>query len=135
MLRFAAPIGTAKRNTAAKRKTMLRFARPPFTFWVICRKIFITFCVNLLRFALSSYVLGNVTFFGPTIQAWSPYLRKDIDMLEQIQRRAQKRTKKKKIHFNRCLFRASITPSAMIIPVIATRALLRLVRPMNLLCH
>ena len=28
----------AKRNTAAKRKTLLRFARPPFTFWVMCRK-------------------------------------------------------------------------------------------------
>ena len=38
MLRFAASIGTAKRNTAAKRKTLLRFARPPFTFWVISRK-------------------------------------------------------------------------------------------------
>ena len=25
------------------------------------------FCVNLLRFALSSYVLGNVTFCGPTL--------------------------------------------------------------------
>ena len=59
MLRFAAPIGTAKRNTAAKRKTLLRFAR-------YALKIFITFCVNLLRFALSSYVLGNVTFCGPT---------------------------------------------------------------------
>ena len=27
-------LGTAKCNTAAKRKTMLRFARPPSTFWV-----------------------------------------------------------------------------------------------------
>ena len=66
MLRFAVPIGAAKRNTAAKRKILLRFARPPFTFWVMCRKIILTFCVNLLRFALSSYVLGNVTFCGPT---------------------------------------------------------------------
>ena len=32
MLRFAAPIGTAKRNTAAKRKRMLRFARPRLGF-------------------------------------------------------------------------------------------------------
>ena len=28
-------------------------------------EIIITFCVNLLRFALSFYVLGNVTFCGP----------------------------------------------------------------------
>ena len=28
--------------------------------------------------------------FEYSIQAWSPYLRKDIDMLEQIQRRATK---------------------------------------------
>ena len=28
--------------------------------------IIITFCVKLLRFGLSSYVLGNVTFCGPT---------------------------------------------------------------------
>ena len=27
--------------------------------------IILTFCVNLLRFALSYYVLGNVTFCGP----------------------------------------------------------------------
>ena len=48
MLRFA----TAKRNSAAKRKTMLRFAKPPFTIWVYAVEIIITFCVNLLRFAL-----------------------------------------------------------------------------------
>ena len=29
-------------------------------------QIIITFCVNLLRFALSFYVLGNVAFCGPT---------------------------------------------------------------------
>ena len=29
-------------------------------------KIIITTCVNLLRFALCFYVLGNVTFCGPT---------------------------------------------------------------------
>ena len=29
-------------------------------------EIIITFCVNLLRFALSFYVLGKVTFCGPT---------------------------------------------------------------------
>ena len=29
-------------------------------------EIIITFCVKLLRFGLSSYVLGNVTFCGPT---------------------------------------------------------------------
>ena len=33
-------------------------------FWVLCR---ITFCVKLSRFGLSSYVLGNVTFCGPTV--------------------------------------------------------------------
>ena len=38
MLRFAVPLGTAKRNTSAKRKTMLRFARPPFTIWVLSRR-------------------------------------------------------------------------------------------------
>ena len=31
MLRFAV-LGAAKRNTELKRKTILRFARPPFTF-------------------------------------------------------------------------------------------------------
>ena len=68
MLRFAVPIGTAKRKTSAKRKTMLRFARPPFTFWVLgyAVEIIITFCVKLLRFGLSSYVLGYVKFCGPT---------------------------------------------------------------------
>ena len=43
---------TAKRNTAAKRKTMLRFAKPPFSFGSYAVEIIITFCVNLLRFAL-----------------------------------------------------------------------------------
>ncbi len=66
MLRFAVPIGTAKRNTSAKRKTMLRFARPPLHFGSYAVEISITFCVNLLRFGLSSYVLGNVTFCSPT---------------------------------------------------------------------
>ena len=59
-------LGTAKRNTSTKRKTMLRFARPPFT-WSYAVEIIITFCVKLLRFGLSSYVLGNVTFCGPTL--------------------------------------------------------------------
>ena len=65
MLRFAVPIGAAKRNTAAKRKTMLRFAIPRLGFGSYAVKIILTFCVNLLRFAVSSYVLGNVTFCGP----------------------------------------------------------------------
>ena len=34
--------------------------------YICAEKIILTFCVNLLRFALSSYVLGNVTFCGPT---------------------------------------------------------------------
>ena len=34
--------------------------------WSYVVEIIITFCVNLLRFALSFYVLGNVTFCGPT---------------------------------------------------------------------
>ena len=29
-------------------------------------QIIITICVNLLRFALCFYILGNVTFCGPT---------------------------------------------------------------------
>ena len=59
-------LGTAKCNTGAKHKTMLRFARPPFTFWVLCRRNNYYVLRNLLRFALSFYVLGNVTFCGPT---------------------------------------------------------------------
>ena len=61
-------LGTAKRNTAAKRKTLLRFARPPLIlrFGSYAVEIIITFCVNLLRFALRFYVLGNVAFCGPT---------------------------------------------------------------------
>ena len=59
-------LGTAKRNTAAKRKTMLRFASPHLRFGSYAVEIIITFCVKLLRFGLSSYVLGNVTFCGPT---------------------------------------------------------------------
>ena len=66
MLRFAA-LGTAKRNTASKRKTMLRFASPRLRFESYAAKIIITICVNLLRFALCFYVLGNVTFCGPTL--------------------------------------------------------------------
>ena len=58
-------IGAAKRNTAAKRKTMLRFAIPRLGFGSYAVQIILTFCVNLLRFALNSYVLGNVTFCGP----------------------------------------------------------------------
>ena len=65
MLHFAAPIGTAKRNTAAKHKTMLRFAKPRLGFGSYAVKIILTFCVNLLRFVVSSYVLGNVTFCVP----------------------------------------------------------------------
>ncbi len=48
---------------------MLRFAKPPFTFWVYAVEIVITFCVNLLRFALRFYISGNVTFCGPTIRS------------------------------------------------------------------
>ena len=64
MLRFAA-LGTAKRNNAAKQGYVLR--NPHLRFGSYAVKLFITFCVNLLRFALSSYVLGNVTFCGPTM--------------------------------------------------------------------
>ena len=63
MLRFAVPIGAAKRNTGAKRKKMLRFAIPRLGFGSYAVKIILTFCVNLLRFAVNSYVLGNVS--GP----------------------------------------------------------------------
>ena len=39
---------------------------PHLLFGSYAVKIIITFCVKLLRFGLSSYVLGNVTFCGPT---------------------------------------------------------------------
>ena len=45
---------------------MLRFARPHLRFGSYAVEIIITFWVNLLRFGSSSYVLGNVTFCGPT---------------------------------------------------------------------
>ena len=39
---------------------------PHLRFGSYAVEIIITFCVKLLRFGLSSYVLGNVTFCGPT---------------------------------------------------------------------
>ena len=64
---YALPsVGTGNRNTSAKRKTVLRFARSQLHFGSYAVEINITFCVKLLRFGLSSYVLGNVTFCGPT---------------------------------------------------------------------
>ena len=66
MLRFAVPIGTAKRNTSAKRKTMLRLRDPHLRFGSYAVEIIITFCVKFLRFGSSSYVFGNVTFCGST---------------------------------------------------------------------
>ena len=54
VLRFAI-LGTAKRKTASKRKTMLGvyvLRDPGFTFLVLCGKIIITICVNLSCFAL-----------------------------------------------------------------------------------
>ena len=82
MLRFAVPIGTAKRNTSAKRKTMLRFARPHLRFGSYAVEIIITFCVKFLRFGSSSYVLGNVTFCGSTIAPKSVSLRPKAVMME-----------------------------------------------------
>ena len=41
-------------------------------------EIIITFCVNLLRFALSFYVLGNVTFCGPTQRSFVPLAKRSF---------------------------------------------------------
>ena len=57
-------LGTAKRNTSAKQCYVLR--DPHLRFGSYAVEIIITFCVKLLRFGLSYYVLGNVTFCGPT---------------------------------------------------------------------
>ena len=73
MLRFTA-LGTAKRNTAAKRKTMLRFARPPLRFESYAVQI-VTICVmfffrfwEMLRFAALQPVSSRTTssFFSRT---------------------------------------------------------------------
>ena len=64
MLRFAVPIGTAKRSTSAKQCYVLR--DPHLRFGSYAVEIIITFCVKFLRFGSSSYVLGNVTFCGST---------------------------------------------------------------------
>ena len=67
MLRFAA-LGTAERNRQpqnVKQCYVLRDPRLRFDSYTLdAVKIIITICVNLLRFALSFYVLGNVTFCG-----------------------------------------------------------------------
>ena len=39
---------------------------PHLSFGFYAVEIIITFCVKVLRVGLSSYVLGNVTFCGPT---------------------------------------------------------------------
>ena len=57
---------TAKRNAAAKRKQCYVLRDHHLRFGSYSGEIVITFCVNLLRFALRFYVLGNVTFCGPT---------------------------------------------------------------------
>ena len=68
MLRVAV-LGTAKRNTATKRKIMLRFVSPHLRFESDALNIIITICVNLLRFPLRFYVLGNVRFCGSTARS------------------------------------------------------------------
>ena len=57
MLRFAVP-------RDVKQCYVLR--DPHLRFGSYAVEIIITFWVNLLRFGSSSYVLGNVTFCGPT---------------------------------------------------------------------
>ena len=52
------------RQTAAKQCYVLQDPHLRFGYYAV--EIIITFCANLLRFALSFYVLGNVTFCGPT---------------------------------------------------------------------
>ena len=46
---------------------------PHLRFDAYAVEIIITICVNLLRFALRFYVLGNVTFCGPTGRAHRQY--------------------------------------------------------------
>ena len=58
---------TASRHT--DRQTDIHSDRQSYFIIPVQKMIYmviLTFCVNLLRFALSSYVLGNVTFCGPT---------------------------------------------------------------------
>ena len=52
-------LATAKRNTAAKRKTMLLLRDPHLRFGSYAVEIIITFCVNFLRFGLISYAKGT----------------------------------------------------------------------------
>ena len=58
MLRFAA-LGTAKRNTASKRKTMLRFADP----YLRCVSYAVRVMITVFLFALICYVLRYVFTF------------------------------------------------------------------------
>ena len=62
-LRFAGPQNVIQPQNV-KQCYVLR--DPHLSFGSYAVDIIITFCVKLLRFGLSYYVLGNVTFCGPT---------------------------------------------------------------------
>ena len=65
MLRFAVPMqGPQNVIQPQNVKQCYVLRNPHLRFGSYAVEIIITFCVNLLRFALRFYVFGNVTFCG-----------------------------------------------------------------------